>query len=142
MMDSALTPHPLLRIMAVHRLIEAQLRAAFTPLGLHVGQEHLLIMLAQHGTLNMARLVENLDMKAPTLTKMVERLEAQGFVEKRADELDGRRFNIRLTAAGEHAALQAEKIHATLNAQIEEILGEKDAKKLRKALKKVLRAFE
>lgn len=69
-------------------------------LGLHVGQEMILMELWQDDGLRGGELARRLGVEPPTITKMLRRLEGCGFVERRPDPEDARSFRVHLTGKG------------------------------------------
>jgi MarR family transcriptional regulator, organic hydroperoxide resistance regulator len=74
--------------------------AAFNKLGLHVGQERVLLGLMDQESLGQSDLVTQLCVEPPTVTKMLQRMEKAGLVERRQDEQDGRAARVKVTARG------------------------------------------
>ena len=74
--------------------------AILAELGLHVGQEMVLMELWQEDGLRGGELALRLSVEPPTVTKMLRRLEACGLIERRADPADARSFRIYLTREG------------------------------------------
>jgi len=74
--------------------------------GLYAGQDGVILALAEADGLTAGALAARLGVKAPTMTRTIGRLEAQGFVERRADGADGRLTVVHLTEAG-RASLDA-----------------------------------
>ncbi len=68
--------------------------------GLHVGQEMVLIELWQADGLRGGELACRLGVEPPTVTKMLRRLEGFGLVERRTDPADARSFRVYLTEKG------------------------------------------
>jgi DNA-binding MarR family transcriptional regulator len=68
--------------------------------GLHVGQEMVLIELWQADGLRGGELACRLGVEPPTVTKMLRRLEGFGLVERRTDPADARSFRVYLTGKG------------------------------------------
>ena len=68
--------------------------------GLHVGQEMVLIELWQADGLRGGELACRLGVEPPTVTKMLRRLEDFGLVERRPDPADARSFRVHLTEEG------------------------------------------
>jgi DNA-binding MarR family transcriptional regulator len=68
--------------------------------GLHVGQEMVLIELWQADGLRGGELACRLGVEPPTVTKMLQRLEGIGLVERRTDPADARSFRVYLTEKG------------------------------------------
>jgi len=69
-------------------------------LGLHVGQEMVLMELWDQDGLRGGELAERLGVEPPTVTKMLRRLEGCGLVERRQDARDARSFRVYLTVEG------------------------------------------
>ena len=68
--------------------------------GLHVGQDMVLIELWQNDGLRGGELACRLGVEPPTITKMLRRLEDVGRVGRRSDPADARSFRVYLTEAG------------------------------------------
>lgn len=68
--------------------------------GLHVGQEMILVRLWQSEGLTQSQLAEQMCVEPPTVTKMLQRLEREDLVERRADREDARVSRVFLTKRG------------------------------------------
>ncbi len=68
--------------------------------GLHVGQEMVLIELWGEDGLRGGELAERLGVEPPTVTKMLRHLERCGLVSRRQDPEDARSFRVYLTDEG------------------------------------------
>lgn len=68
--------------------------------GLYAGQDGVVLMLAEEDGMTPGQLAIRLGVKAPTMTRTIGRMEAQGFLERRADGTDGRLTKVHLTEAG------------------------------------------
>ncbi len=77
-----------------HRAAAAQVLA---PLGLHPGQEVLLLDLHEHGPRTQAQLAAASGCEPPTITGSVRRLEAAGLVVRRPSPTDGRATIVELS---------------------------------------------
>jgi MarR family transcriptional regulator, organic hydroperoxide resistance regulator len=91
------TGYTLAKVCRAHRGKVGDLLAE---IGLHVGQEMVLIELWEQDGLRGGELAERLGVEPPTITKMLRRLEDCGFVERRQDPRDARSFRIYLTEEG------------------------------------------
>lgn len=91
------TGYALARVCKAHRANVGELLAG---LGLHVGQEMILMELWQDDGLRGGELARRLGVEPPTITKMLRRLEGCGLVERRPDPQDARSFRVRLTREG------------------------------------------
>lgn len=68
--------------------------------GLYAGQDGVMQALSEEDGLTPGLLAQRLGVKAPTMTRTIGRMEAQGFVERRADGADQRLTKVYLTDAG------------------------------------------
>lgn len=69
-------------------------------IGIHPGQETVLLALVDEDGQTMTALAEALDVKPPTITKMIARMSAQGLVTRTNLATDKRSFNVFLTDDG------------------------------------------
>ncbi|MFG2003691.1 nitroreductase/quinone reductase family protein [Spirillospora sp. NPDC048911] len=93
-----------------HRARAATLLA---PLGLHPGQEALLLELARTGPMIQSRLSEALGCEPPSVTRMTGKLEAAGHL-RRAPAPDKRATTIELTDSGKALTAQIEQLWQAL----------------------------
>ena len=91
------TGYTLAKVCRAHRTGVGELLAE---VGLHVGQEMVLIELWEHDGLRGGELAARLGVEPPTVTKMLRRLENCGIVERRQDLVDARSFRVFLTGEG------------------------------------------
>lgn len=79
-----------------------------TPCGqpIPVSQAHALGELARAGTLGQWELGQRLNLQKSTVSRIAAQLMARGWVERRADQHDGRASLLQLTAAGHEAAVR------------------------------------
>ena len=94
-----------------HRARAAQLLA---PLGLHPGQEALLLELDRTGPRIQAQLSGALGCEPPSITLMTRKLEASGHIERTADPADKRATVVALTDSGKALAGQIRRLWVTL----------------------------
>jgi DNA-binding MarR family transcriptional regulator len=104
-------------------------------IGLFPGQELALQALANRGGMTMGELADMLDVKPPTVSKMIARLSAQNFVMRAGGGKDGRQVRVALTVDGE---AKVKELEGTWGQVEEEMLGKLDGKE-RKQLRKLLR---
>ncbi|RRR98555.1 MarR family winged helix-turn-helix transcriptional regulator [Glycomyces terrestris] len=89
--------HALFRVARAHRAAAGRI---LREIGLYPGQEVMLGRLADHGDTRQSRLVLELGIDPSTVTKMLQRLERQGLVERREDPVDRRVSVVAITASG------------------------------------------
>ncbi|MEV6212578.1 MarR family winged helix-turn-helix transcriptional regulator [Kitasatospora sp. NPDC051914] len=88
--------HAIFRLARLHRMFAGQL---LRRIGLHPGQELVMMHLWELGPQRQADLVRLLDSDAATMTRTVQRLEQAGFVRRRPSPTDRRASLIEPTAA-------------------------------------------
>lgn len=103
--------------------------------GLYAGQDGVILALAEEGGLTAGALATRLGVKAPTMTRTIGRLEAQGFVERRPDETDGRLTVVHLTEAGRASVDQIAEAGKCSEQQAADGFSEKDVRNLLKLLR-------
>lgn len=112
--DGPLVPEPvsaaLIRAARAHRSLAGQLLGE---VGLHPGQELLAFLLAD-GPRPPSVLASAMGVEPPTVTKMLQRMERQGLVERSSDPTDGRVRPVSLTEAGHAARERAVGLWASL----------------------------
>ena len=106
-------------------------------IGLHPGQEAVLKILSENDGQTMSQLAAVLSVQPPTVTKMVTRLSAQGFLRRAASETDGRLARVFLTDEGRALVETVDRSWTRLERAALAGLDEKDRKKLRKLLRQV-----
>jgi DNA-binding MarR family transcriptional regulator len=87
-------------ITQVARAMRTMLGRNLLETGLYAGQDGVVLALAEEDGLTPGQLAAKLGVKAPTITRTIGRMEAQGFVERRPDETDGRLTKVHLTEIG------------------------------------------
>src|SRR3954447_12441690 len=78
----------------------ARAAALLAPVGLHPGQEALLLELARTGPMIQAQLSDALGCEPPSVTLMARKLEASGHVRREPDPSDKRASVVELTDSG------------------------------------------
>jgi len=125
------------RLTHTARLQKALSARLLADLGLFPGQESVLKLLLEHDGRTMGDLANALRVRPPTASKTIARLTAQGLVERRATDGDGRLVRVFLTEAGRERGSSIDKIWDTLEAEMVAGLDGKERKRLRKLLRKV-----
>jgi MarR family transcriptional regulator, organic hydroperoxide resistance regulator len=90
-----------LALALLARAHRAEMQHRFADLGLHVGQEWLILDLHHNPGTTQAALVARLGVEQPVVARAVGRLERAGFVACSADPDDRRVTRLRLTGRGE-----------------------------------------
>ena len=105
--------------------------------GLYAGQDMLLQQLARFDGQSMGALAQALDVRPPTVTKMVARMQAQGLVRREPSQFDNRQNHVHITQAGESLLERIEAAWRDTEECAFAGLKEKDFKRLNKILGKI-----
>ncbi len=89
--------------------------------------------------MSMSDLAAALGVQPPTVTKMISRLAAQDYVERRASAGDGRQAQVFLTERGRRAIATIDKLWKRIEKTALAGIDDKDRKRLRKLLRQVER---
>jgi DNA-binding MarR family transcriptional regulator len=131
------------RRTVTHRLAQAahayRVRAGsrLARIDLHSGQDALLKALDEADGMSMSDLAAALGVQPPTVTKMISRLAAQDYVERRASAGDGRQALVFLTERGRRAVELIDRVWKRIEKDALAGIDEKDRKRLRKLLRQV-----
>ena len=106
--------HLIIQVARAHR---ATALTHLSKLGLHPGQEIILMQLLRRDGQSQTQLAERLGVQAPTVTKMLQRLEAGDFVERRPSSQDNRVTLVYLSAKGRSLEQPLQEAWATLEQQ-------------------------
>jgi MarR family transcriptional regulator, organic hydroperoxide resistance regulator len=120
------------------RGVVAVYRPLLEPMGLTHPQYLVMLALWQHAPLSVRQLSELLQLDPGTLSPLLKRLEAIGYLRRERDRTDERSLAITLTASGRALRTEAEQIPAA----VVERLGMpiEDLKRLHAALTRVISA--
>ncbi|ENN87449.1 transcriptional regulator, MarR family [Rhizobium freirei PRF 81] len=110
---------------------------SLTASGLYAGQDGVILALAASDGLPAGSLAQKLGVKAPTMTRTIGRMEAQGFVERRPDAEDARLTKVYLTEAGRNSVSEIESSAASCDELATRGFSEKDVRSLVRLLKAI-----
>jgi DNA-binding MarR family transcriptional regulator len=88
------------QLLQAHRAHRQRAEAAFSKLGIHTGQEMILMQLWIEEGVSQSQLAACMNVEPPTATKMLQRMERSGLIERRADSEDARVARVYLTERG------------------------------------------
>ncbi|MBP6094895.1 MAG: MarR family transcriptional regulator [Methyloversatilis sp.] len=86
-------------------------------LGLTYPQYLVMLVLWQEDALTLKALAERLDLDSPTLTPLLKRLEASGYITRERSRVDERALEIRLTDTGRDLREHAQTVHIEVSMQ-------------------------
>lgn len=129
----------MVKVCRAHRCLAGALLADY---GLHVGQEVLLMYLWEYDGRPQSELVDLMAVEPPTLTRMLNRLEKSGLLERHRDQIDARVCRIYLTEAGWALKEPIQRIWRELEARTMANLAIEERVLLRRLLMQVRRNLE
>lgn len=127
------------RLQTVARLTRTVSARRLLEQGLYAGQDKIILALAQEDGQTPSALAQQLGVRPPTITKTINRLAAQGFLEKRPSDFDARRTHIFLSPLGEEAIRKIENSLRKIEDQALKGIDKKDLKTLKQLLEKITR---
>ncbi len=104
-----------IRVSKAHRQLTAQ---ELQKLGLHLGQEQTLFQLWEEDGLTQSQLADAACVDISTITRMVERMESAGLLQRRPDPKDARISRVYLTERGRALREPVEQLWRTLEARL------------------------
>jgi MarR family transcriptional regulator, organic hydroperoxide resistance regulator len=100
------------------RAQRGKMSEALTEIGLYAGQEMFLWHLWRQDGLTQSQMVERMCVQPPTVSKMLDRLERTGLVERRPDSEDSRISRVYLTEQGHRSQRAVRDVWTDLEQRI------------------------
>ena len=125
------------RLQSAARLSRTALAARLLAHGFYAGQDQIMIALHQENGQTPGQLAARLGVRPPTITKTINRLQTQGFLDKKASETDARQAHVFLTDSGIDTIRAIEKSVKKTEKQALKGLDKKEQKILAKLLARV-----
>ena len=125
------------RLNSAARLSRTALATRLLAHGFYAGQDQIMIALSHEDGPTPGQLATRLGVRPPTITKTIYRLQAQGFLDKKASNHDARQAHIFLTDPGRDTIKAIEKSLRKTEKQALKGLDKKDQKTLSKLLQRV-----
>lgn len=125
------------RLHSAARLARTALAARLLAHGFYAGQDQIMLALEEEDGQTPGKLAARLGVRPPTITKTINRLQAQGFLEKRASDSDARQAHIFLTELGRSTIRAIEKSVRKTEKQALKGLDKKEQKMLFKMLARI-----
>ena len=128
-----MTPDTLGSVLhALARAHRARLSTLLASHGLHAGQDLLLLAIWESPGMRHAALALRLGVEPPTITRMVQRLERGGMIERRSDPHDGRVSLVYPTPRSRLLEATVRQAWTSIDGQLFDALGEADAARLQR----------
>ncbi|MGH2498423.1 MAG: MarR family winged helix-turn-helix transcriptional regulator [Ktedonobacteraceae bacterium] len=119
------------------RAQRGKMSEALTGIGLYAGQEMFLWQLWRQDGLTQSQIVERMCVQPPTVSKMLDRMEKTGLVERRPDPEDNRISRVYLTKQGHSSQRAVRDIWTNVEQRITEGLSVEERLLLRRLLLQV-----
>lgn len=137
--DGAKRPELFSQLATTARYSRTLLSRQLLSCGLYAGQDAVILALEAQDGLSLSAIADQLGVRAPTMTKTINRLAVQGFVEKRGSSADARLSHVHLTVAGREAVQAVKKAIRRSHGLAVGDLNNRDLKTLIKLLRKLER---
>ena len=125
------------RLHSAARLARTALAARLLAHGFYAGQDQIMLALDREDGQTPGNLAGRLGVRPPTITKTINRLQVQGFLDKRASDTDARQAHIFLTDTGRDAIRAIDKSVRKTEKQALKGLDKKEQKALFKLLARI-----
>ncbi len=102
----------------------------------------ILLCLEEFGTSSQREVADRLRLDPSDLVGFVDRLERAGYVERRRDDRDRRRYALEVTAAGRRAVRERARVAERMNAELLSELTPQDRNRLRDLLRRAVRRLD
>ena len=118
-----------------------QMEMVLKPIGLDVPRWRVLMILRNNDVLSVSEIADHAIVKLPTMTKIVQRMQAENLVECRQSLEDGRVTEVSLTPKGAEAGEKAWGAANRIYERAFEDLSKKDIATLNKLLRTITRSL-
>lgn len=125
------------RLHTAARLSRTVLAAKLNGHGFYAGQDQIMLALSNDDGQTPGQLAQRLGVRPPTITKTINRLQAQGVLEKKPSKDDARQAHIFLTEPGRDAIRNIEKSVRKVDKQAFKGFDKKEQKALAKMLARI-----
>ncbi|TCL70221.1 MarR family transcriptional regulator [Rhizobium sp. BK251] len=107
-------------ISAFYRKMKASFYQMVREKGMTLPRARALYALGKREGINQRELAESLEIETPTLVRILDSLEAQGFLERRQADADRRAKEVYLLPAGREVAAEVDEVARTMREKIVE----------------------
>ena len=132
--------------LVIEEKLQGQLRACghflHYNMGQKVGQARILSVLLERGTITQRELQDILEVRSGSLSEILNKVEADGFIERSQSENDRRQMEVKLTEAGTEAASRLEEERGDMTSGLFSCLSGEEKKTLAELLDKLLDGWE
>lgn len=132
--EAGVTGYLAYALAAAHRAVHQELSQLLKEEGVQVEVWRIMEAIDSEQTITMGRLAELVLLAPPTLTKIVDRMVADGLVQRQISASDHRRVHLVLSALGEHKRDRVRRFAHEQEAALLHSLGPENARLLHDAL--------
>ena len=125
------------QLFQIHKAHRQRAEVALNKLGIHTGQEMVLLQLWIEEGIPQSQLAACMEVEPPTATKMLQRMERAGLIERRPDPEDARISRVYLTGHGRALEQPVLEVWKQLEAQTVSGLSPTEQALLRRLLMQV-----
>ena len=122
----------------VYLAISEALQSRLDPYGVTVAQWPVLSSLYSGRSRTPAELADHIGLNRSAITRLLDRLEKKGLVERQSSEHDGRSYSIRLTESGRRVVPKLAELSKAVNAQFLSGLSPGEKARFEKTLRRML----
>lgn len=126
-----------LSVVRTFNLCSAALTTRLTPLGLHLSEHEVLIILAHSPHITQQDLASRCFVAKSGISMLLKRMEAQGLVAREPDDKDGRIKRLALTAAGSDLATQVLAIQTEVLTAMADGVGADEATQIMQLMERI-----
>lgn len=126
MFDSAVNRQLFDALSSVNRKLRALFDARVKERGLTLSRARALFALSKRDGLNQRELAEELGIETPTIVRLLDGMEKQGFIERRIEASDRRAKQIHMTERGRGIADEIDKLACEIRQQVLDGVDAKD----------------
>ena len=119
-----------------------RLSSELEPHGIFRGQGRILHALRHSGAMAQVDIARHLMLRRATVTRMLQRMERHGLIERFRDPADERIIRVRLTEAGEKAEAVMLEIRRDIELTVSRTLTEQEQLVFRDCLNRLMKAFQ
>ena len=118
MLNSAVNRELFDALASVNRKLRALFDARVKERGLTLSRARALFALSKRDGLNQRELADELGIETPTIVRLLDGMEKQGFIERRVEASDRRAKQIHMTARGRDIAGEIDKLACEIREQV------------------------
>lgn len=126
MLSSAVNRELFDALSSVNRKLRALFDARVKEKGLTLSRARALFALSRRDGLNQRELAEELGIETPTIVRLLDGMEKQGFIERRVEATDRRAKQIHMTERGRGIADEIDKLACEIREQVLDGVDSKD----------------